>query len=48
LFEIAGAIGGESIAAIHEGVDEDAIDSLLFGHFQQGVQMLLPRVHAAV
>jgi hypothetical protein len=48
LFQIAGAIRGQSVAAIHERVHEDAIDSLLFCHFQERVQMFLPRMHAAI
>ena len=48
LFEIASAIGGQRVAAVHKGVYEDAIDSLLPGHLQERVQMLLPRMHAAV
>ena len=48
LFEIAGAVGGQRVAAIHEGMDEDAIDSLLLGHFQQRIEMILTRVHAAI
>ena len=48
LFEISGAVGGQGVAAVHEGVDEDAIDAVLLRHFQQRVQMRLLRVHAAV
>ena len=32
LFQISGAAGGESVAAIHEGMDKDAVYTVLFGH----------------
>src|SRR5208282_2100537 len=48
LIEIAGAVGRQRVAAIHEGMYEDALDSLLLGHSQERIQVLLPRVHAAV
>ena len=48
LFEIAGAVGGQRVASIHEGMDENAIDSVLLGHLQKRVEMLLPRMHAAI
>ena len=48
LFEITRAVGWQGVASIREGVNKNAIDPLLRGHFQQGVEMFLPRVHAAV
>ena len=48
LFEVAGAVGGQSIAAIHEGVHEDAINAIFFRHPQQRVEMRLIGMHAAV
>ena len=48
LFEITGAIGGQSVASIHEGMHEHTINSLFLGHFQERVEMLLSRMHAAV
>ena len=35
LFQISGAVGGQGVAAIHEGVHEDAVNSVLLGHLQQ-------------
>ena len=42
------APGGQSVAAVHKGVNEDALDALLLGHFQQRIQMCLVRVHTAI
>jgi len=35
LSEVAGAIGRQRVAAVHKGVDEDAIDALLLGLFNR-------------
>ena len=48
LFEVAGSVRRQSVAAIHERVHEDAVNPVLFGHAEQGVEMSLVRVHAAV
>ena len=48
LLEVSRPAGGESIAAIHEGVDEHAIDSVLPGHAQQRIKMVLVGVHAPI
>ena len=47
-FQISGAVGGQSIASVHEGVNEHAVHSVLLGHLQQRVKMSLLRVHAPV
>src|SRR5712671_1984154 len=47
LHEIAAAVR-RSIPAIHEAVDQDVLDFLLLGHFQQCEQMIDVRVHAAI
>ena len=39
---------GHRVAAIHEGVDEDAGEAMLRGHTQQSVEMALVRVNAAI
>ena len=39
---------GKRVAAIHESVNEDAVDTLLLGHFEQGVKMSLIGMHAAI
>ena len=48
LFEIAGAVGGQRVAAVHEGMNEDAVHAVLLRHFQQRVEMSLLRMHAAI
>ena len=48
MFQVAGAIGGQGIAAIHEGVYEDAVYAIFFSHAQQRVEMRLIGMHAAV
>ncbi len=48
LFEVAGSVGGQGVATIHEGVHEDAVNAILFGHAEQRVEMSLVGVHAAV
>ena len=48
LRNVARAGGGRGVAAVHEGVDEDALQAVLARSAQQRVQMLLVRVHAAV
>src|SRR5882762_207972 len=47
LHEITAAVW-RSIPAIHEAVDQDVLDFLLLGHFQQCEQMIDVRVHAAI
>src|SRR6266403_2402397 len=47
LHEIAAAVR-RSIPAIHEAVDQDVLDFLLLGHFQQCEEMIDVRVHAAI
>ena len=48
LFEIAGAVGGERVTAVHECVDENTIYTVLFRHLQQRVEMSLLRMDATV
>ena len=48
MLDVHRAIGGERVAAVHEGVNEDALDAVLLGHAQDGVQMGLLRVDSAV
>ena len=48
LFQVSRAIGGQSIAPVHESVHEDAVHPVLLGHLQQRVKMSLLRVHAAI
>ena len=48
LFEISRAVGGQRVAAVHEGVDEDAVQAILLRHLQQRIEMRLLRMHAAV
>src|SRR5882762_5254198 len=47
LHEIAAAVR-RRVAAIHEAVNQDVLDFLLLGHFQQCEQMIDVRVHAAI
>ena len=44
----SGAVGGQSVATVHESVDEDAINAILFRHAEQGVEMRLVGMHTAV
>ena len=48
LLEISSTAGGERIAAVHESMNEDAINTLLLGHFQERIKMIDVRVNAAV
>src|SRR5580698_1437083 len=48
LFEITCTVGGQGVTAVHESVNEHSVNSLLFGHLQQGVKMGLIGMHAAV
>ena len=48
LLEITGAVCRQRVAAIHEGMNKDSIDSLLLRHFQQGIKMGLLRMDAAI
>ena len=48
MFEIAGAAGGQRVAAVHKSVDEHAVNAVLFSHLQQRIKMCDVRVHAAV
>ncbi len=48
LFEIPNAAGGQGIAAVEKGVDKDPLHPVLFRRQQEGVQMLLLRVNAAI
>ena len=48
MFEITSAVGGQRVAAIHEGMHEDAVHAVLLRHLQQRVEMSLLRMHAAV
>ena len=45
--EIAAAVR-RRVAAVHEAMDEDFLDFLLLGHFEQREKMLDVRVHAAI
>ncbi len=45
--EVAAAVW-RRVAAVHEAVNEDALDFLLLGHFEQREEVLDVRVHAAV
>ena len=46
--EVAEAAGGQGVAAVHEGVDEDVGEFVLRGHAQERVEMALVGVDAAV
>ena len=48
LLEVAEAAGGHGVAAVHEGVDEDAGELVLGGHAEEGVEVALVGVDAAV
>ncbi len=48
LLNVAGAVGGQRVAAVHEGVHEHALHSVLLSHAQDGVEMVLVRVHTTV
>ena len=48
LFEVSCAVGGQSVAAVHKGMHENAIQSVLLRHLQQRIEMRLLRVHTAV
>ena len=48
LLEVSSAIGGQRVAAIHEGMDEYAVNAVLLRHLQQRVKMRLLRVHATI
>ena len=48
LLEVSRAVGGQRVAAVHEGVHEDAVHAVLLRHLQQRVEMRLLRMHAAV
>ena len=48
LLKIAEAAGGQGVAAIHEGVDEDVGELVLGGHAEERVEMALVGVDAAV
>ncbi len=48
LFEIACAAGGEGVAAVEEGVDVDALEVVLRGHAEEGVEVSELGVDAAV
>ncbi len=48
LLDVAGAVGGQRVAAIHEAVHEDALHAVLFSHPQERVKMILVRVDAAI
>ena len=50
LLKISSTVGRESVAAVHEGVDENtiSIQAILFCHLQQSMKMGLIRMHAAV
>ena len=47
-FEVAEAAGGQRVAAVHEGMDEDVGEALLFREAQQSVEVALVRVDSAV
>ena len=48
LLEVAEATGGQGIAAVHEGVDEDVGELMLGGHADEGIEMALVGVDTAV
>ena len=48
LRDIAGAGSGRRVAAVHEGVDEDALQAVLARRAQQRIEVILVRVNAAV
>ena len=48
LLEISGAVSGQSIAAIHESMDENAIHAILLSHLQQRIKMCLLGVDTTV
>ena len=48
LFDVAGAAGGEGVAAVEEGVDVDALDVLLRGEAEESVEVALLGVDASV
>ncbi len=48
LGDVARAGGGAGVAAVHEGVDEDALKAVLAGSAKEGVEVLLVGVDAAV
>ena len=47
-FEVAEAAGGQGVAAVHEGMDEDVGELVLRGHADEGVEMALVGVDASV
>ena len=48
LLDVARAVGGQRVAAVHEAVHEHALHAVLLGHAQERVEVVLVRVHAAV
>ena len=48
LLDVSGAARGQRVTAIHKRMHEEAIDSVLLGHAQQCVEMVLVRMDAAV
>lgn len=48
VLEVAEAAGGHGVAAVHEGMDEDAGELVFGGHAEEGVEVALVGVDAAV
>ncbi len=46
--EVVHTAGGEGVAAVHEGVDEDAGELVFSGHAEEGVEVTLVGVDATV
>ena len=48
LFDITGSVGRQGVTPVHEAVDEDALQAVLLGHAQQGVEVILVRVNTPI
>ncbi len=48
LLQITRAVGRQRVAAVHEGVNRNTIETLLLRHSEQRVKMGLLRVHPAI